>query len=146
MRIVTVACMVTIALLSCDQPTDPETVYVETPAPEPAEEPVAEEPDEEPADEPEEPVTPEEPPEPEPTPEPEPEPIPEPEPEPAWQPEPHTVYILDGADEIYLQSTTDDPDHFRSLCSAWQGAVESYNTKRNKPGPYPYRFVAGEAP
>jgi outer membrane biosynthesis protein TonB len=78
----------------------------------------------------------------------EPEPTPEPaaEPEPAWQPEPHTVYILDGDGDIYLQSTTDDAEHFRSLVSAWSGAAESYNVKQNKPGPYPYSFVAGDPP
>jgi hypothetical protein len=74
------------------------------------------------------------------------EPAAEPEPESAWQPDPHTVYILDADGGVYLQSVARDAGHFRSLVSAWSGAAESYNSKRTKPGPYPYSFVAGEAP
>jgi len=116
-KVITTVALCAAFSLSCMQPTDSEVQAVaEQPAPDAPQEPVS-------------------------SPE-----IPDNSEPQGFQPAKGTVYILDADDGIYLQDTVDDPALFRAKCSAWRGAVESYNRKRNKPGPYPYRFVAGEAP
>lgn len=66
--------------------------------------------------------------------------------EPSFIPEPHTIYILNADDEVFVSTVCDDPARWPYRCKAFRNQAYLYNRDGLKPGPYPYRFVAGEPP
>jgi hypothetical protein len=66
--------------------------------------------------------------------------------EPSFIPEPYTIYILNADDEVFVSTVCDDPARWPYRCKAFRNQAYLYNRDGLKPGPYPYRFVAGEPP